>query len=86
MGPPRNKGNNFQPPEVRSSWGPRALDAWYVGPAHLHYRNWTFFVPSTGGMRVSGKANFYPQHVELPKESPSDEVRRMALNLTATLQ
>ena len=83
--PPGTRATIFNPPEVRGSWGPRALDAWYVGPAPLHYCNWTFYVPSTGGMRVSGQANFYPQHVTLPTENPADEVRHMALNITAAL-
>merc|ERR1712155_17519 len=56
--PPGTRATIFNPPEVRSSWRPRALDAWYVGPAHMHYRNWTFFIPSTGGIRVLGQANF----------------------------
>ena len=35
---------------------------------------------------MSGQAKFYPQHVDLPKENPADEARRMALNLTAAIQ
>ena len=34
---------------------------------------------------MSGQANFYPQHVNLPMENQADEARRMALNLTAAL-
>jgi hypothetical protein len=34
---------------------------------------------------VSGQANFYPQHVDLPKENPANEAQRMAKNLTNVL-
>ena len=61
------------------------MDAWYVGPAPLHYRNWTFSVPSTGGFRTTGQAHFYPQHCEVPKEKPMDEVRQIAADLSRAL-
>ena len=38
FGPPGTRAMIFNPPEVRTSWGPRALDAWYIGPAWDHYR------------------------------------------------
>ena len=28
----------FNPPETRTTWGPRALNAWYFSPAYEHYR------------------------------------------------
>ena len=62
--------------------GPRALDAWYIGPAYDHYRCWQFFIRSTGGYRISGQANFYPQHCKVPIEHPWDEVKRVAMDLT----
>ena len=47
--PPGKRATIFNPPEVRASWDPWALDAWYIGPSPLHYRNWYFYIPSTGG-------------------------------------
>ena len=35
--PPGGRWTIFNPPEKRGSWEPRALDAWYVGPAYNHY-------------------------------------------------
>ena len=32
------KATIFNPPETRSSWGPRALDAWYISQSYNHYR------------------------------------------------
>jgi hypothetical protein len=73
--PPGTRATIFNPPEVRGSFGPRALDAWYLSPAWQHYRCWYFSVPSTGGFRTSGQARFYPQHCEMPREQPADDVR-----------
>ena len=84
--PPGTRATIFNPPEVRSSWGPRALDAWYVLPAWQHYRNWHFYVPSTGGFRTSGQAKFYPRHCEAPVEKPFDEARRLAADLVRSVQ
>ena len=35
---------------------------------------------------MTGQACFYPQHCEMPRERPADEVRRLAANLTQALQ
>lgn len=84
--PPGCRATIFNTPEVRSSFGPRVLDAWYVRPAYNHYRGWQFFVTSTGGFRTSGQATFYPQHCTMPVEQPWDEIRRCAQELTDTIQ
>ena len=73
------------PLEIRSLWGLRAIDAWYIGSFPQHYQNWRLYVPSTGGIHTSGQANFYPRHVELPKVNVADEVRQMAHDLTTAL-
>ena len=52
--PPGGRWTIFNPPENRGSWEPRAIDAWYVGPAYNHYRCWVFWIPATGGYRISG--------------------------------
>ena len=36
--PPGLKSTIFNPSEIRGTFGPRALDTWYVGPAYNHYR------------------------------------------------
>ena len=79
--PPGTPASVFNPPEIRDSWEPRAVDAWYVGPAYNHYRCWKFFIRSTGGYRISGQANFYPQHCQVPIEHPWDKIKRVAMDL-----
>jgi hypothetical protein len=67
--PPGQHATIFNAPETRPSWGPRALDAWYTNPAWHHYRCWELYVPSTSGFRISGQANFYPQHSTQPQKT-----------------
>ena len=79
--PPATRATIFNPPETRTSWGSRALDAWYIGPAWDHYRCLQFQIPSTGGIRTSGQYQLYPQHCELPIETPMDAATRVAKDL-----
>ncbi|KAL7552133.1 hypothetical protein ACHAWF_015343, partial [Thalassiosira exigua] len=37
--PPGTRASIFNQPELRASWGSRALDAWYVSPAWQHYQD-----------------------------------------------
>jgi hypothetical protein len=62
------------------------LDAWYANPTWHHYRCWEFYIPSTGGFRISGQANFYPQHSNVPRETDWDSAKQMAHGLTQALR
>ena len=84
--PPGTRATIFAPPETCTSFGPRAIDCWYVGPAYNHYRCWQFQLPSTGGMRTSGQATFYPQHCQVPRQTSMDEIKLMAARLLNALQ
>ena len=80
--PPGGGWTIFNPSEKRGSWEPRALDAWYVGPAYNHYRCWEFRVPATGGHR----GRFYPAHCKLPVEWPADKIAREARVLSNSIE
>ena len=84
--PPGGRWTIFNPPETRGSWEPRAISAWYVGPAYNHYRCWEFWVPATGGYRISGNARFYPEHCKLPIEEPVDRIEREAKALNNSIK
>ena len=43
--PPGTRATIFNPPETRKSFGPRGIDAWYIGPAPQHYCCYNFFLP-----------------------------------------
>ena len=51
-----------------------------------HYYCYNFFLPSTGGIRTSGQAAFYPQHCTVPKETPMDDTSRIAASLVTSIQ
>ena len=60
MAPPGTRAVVYENPNRRTSWGTRALDAWYCGPALDHYRNCKFFIPETGAYHTSGSYELYP--------------------------
>ena len=70
--PPETRSNIFNTLEIRSSWGGRELEAWYIGPAWDHYKCLKLQVPNTGGIRVSVQYKIYPQHRHVPIETPKD--------------
>ena len=86
FGPPGTRATIFNPPELRTSWGPRALDAWYTGPSWMHYRCMNFHVPSTGGQRTSAQFKLYPQHIGVPQVTPMDRAVKIATTLTQAIQ
>ena len=79
--PPGTRATILNPPETRTSWAPRAMEAWYLNPMYDHYHAWLFHIPSTGGNRVSGQAVFYPTQCNTPQTTPMDD----ATKITATL-
>ena len=84
--PPATRATVLNPPESRNSWDQRAIDAWHIGPAWDHYRALTFYIPSTGGTRISADYQLYPEHCEVPKETRMDETVRVAKDLVAAIQ
>lgn len=84
--PPGTRATVFNPPETRTSWGTRAVDAFYVGPAKDHYRCYQFYVPETRGFRTSGQATFYPEHCDVPHETPMDAAVKLAHKLTNAIR
>ena len=73
-------------PNSRKTWQNHALDAWYVGPAKNHYRNYRFFIPSTKGYRISGSAKFFPKHTKMPAIKPGDTVHLAAQDLITAIR
>ena len=63
-------GCRVRTPATRTTWGPRATDAWYIGPALDHYRCNRFYIPATKGYRISGTFELYPTHCCLPTLTP----------------
>ena len=78
FGPPGTRGTIFNPPETRGSYGPRALDCWYVG---MHFQ-----IPSDGGYQTSPQYKLYPTHVKIMTETPMDRAVKIAGSLTTAIQ
>ena len=84
--PPGTRATIFNLPETRTSFGPRDIDAWYIGPAPQNYRCYNFFLPLTGGILTSGQATFYSQHCTVPKETQMDYTRHITASLVTAIQ
>ena len=76
----------FNPPKIRTIWGPIARDAWYCSLSYEFYRAWKFRIPSTGGFRKSAQATFYPKHCTMATETLMDTISRVEITLTRAIQ
>ena len=74
LAPVGTKDLVFLDPKKWTSWNSHAVDAWYVGPAKKHYRNFKFYIPKTRGYRIANTAKFYPQHCKQPAIEPGDSI------------
>ena len=70
-------------PAVRGSWASRGTDAWYLGPSKDHYRYNLFYVPETRACRISGSAQLFPQHCQVPNLSRDEHLKALTEELTA---
>ena len=72
-------------PAHRQSWAPHALDAWYLGPALLHYRCHRAWVWSTRHERISDTVTWLPHHVTFPQADPIDLIQQHLRNIHTIL-
>jgi hypothetical protein len=86
LAPPGCKAVIYEAPESRTSWGSRGTDAWYLGPSLDHYRCNHFFVPETRAYRVSGSAELFPQHCQVPFLLWNEHLQEVVDELVTTLQ
>ena len=66
LAPVGTKALVFLDPKKQTTWQSHAVDAWYVGPAKMHYRNYRFYIPETKSYRILGSAKFFPAHCKMP--------------------
>jgi hypothetical protein len=86
LAPPGCKAVIYEAPESRTSWGSRGTDAWYLGPSLDHYRCNHFFVPETRAYRISGSAELFPQHCQVPFLLWNEHLQEVVDELVTTLQ
>jgi hypothetical protein len=63
----------YESPDKRGTWSPHGLDAWYLGPAHEHYRCYRVWIWETKAERYTDTvAWFPPPHIKMPVASKAD--------------
>lgn len=86
LAPPGTRAVVYDHPSSRASWAPRGSDAWYVGPAKDHYRNYRFFVVDTNAYRTSASCKFFPQHCQHYTPTPIEHATEVADELITTAE
>ena len=84
--PPATRATIFVFLEVQAACKKQAIDVWYVGPAPKYYTCYRISVPAMGKTRIVGQVTFYPEHGEMPKETPMDEAKQVACDLLKAIQ
>ena len=85
LAPPGTKALFYVPPATQETWGTHTIDAWYVGPALNHYRNWRFWISETKKIRIGGTAKFLPTHCTMPTLTVQDEILKATKELIYAL-
>jgi len=85
LAPPGCKAVIYESPAQRGSWGSRGVDAWYLGPSMDHYRCCHYFVPETRAFRISGSAELFPQHCQVPCLTTREHLQGLTTEVVNTL-
>ena len=84
LAPPGCKAIIYEAPAMRGSWASRGTDAWYLGPSADHYRCNIYYVPETRAYRISGSAELFPQHCQVPNLSNNAHLKALTEELEMT--
>jgi len=85
LAPPGCKAIIYESPAQRGSWGSHGVDAWYLGPSLDHYRCCHYFVPQTRAYRISGSAELFPQHCQVPCLTTREHLQGLTTEVVNTL-
>ena len=86
LAPPGCKAVIYESPAQRGSWGSRGINAWYVGPSSDHYHCCHYFVPAMRTYRISGSAELFPQHCQVPCLTTGEHLQGLTNEMVATLK
>ena len=86
MAPPGTKTLVHAKPGSRLTWAFHAIDAWYVGPALVHYRCYIVVLADNGGKRTTGTVQFQHHVVVVPRIMPTDRVIQATRELTSAIR
>jgi len=82
LAPPGCKAIIYEAPAVHGSWASRGTDTWYLGPSKDHYRCKLFYVPEMRAYRISGSAQLFPQHCQVPNLNQDEHLKALTEELT----
>ncbi len=74
----------YEDGDTRGSWASRGVGAWYLGPSQDHYRCDLYYVPETRDYQISGSAELFPQHCQLPDMMPNQHLQELTNELNKT--
>jgi hypothetical protein len=86
LAPPGCKAIIYKAPKTHGSWASRGADAWYVGPSMDHYQCNHYLVPKTLAYRISGLAEVFLQHCQVPFLMWNEHLQEVIDELDTTLQ
>ena len=86
LAPPGCKAVIYKAPAVRGLWASRArgTDAWYLGPLADHYWCNVYYVPERHAYRISGSAELFPRHCQVPNLSANAHFKALTEELITT--
>jgi hypothetical protein len=85
LAPLRCKAIIYKSSNAQGLWGSRGTDAWYLGPLVNQYQCNHYFVPETRAYRISGSAELFPQHCQVPYLSTKDHLQELTNKVVSTL-
>ena len=81
LAPPGSRVVMHNKPEIRGSWDPREIQAFYVGPAIDHYRCVTVFDPTTRRTKTTDTITFVPLSISIPTVNAKDHIIKVVNDL-----
>jgi hypothetical protein len=72
MAPPGTRVIAHEKPDQRSSWDPRRVDGYYMGPLLDHYRCYQVHTTKTKGTRIVDTVEFFPSKTAMPETLSKD--------------
>ncbi len=63
--------------DTQGLWASRGVDAWYLGPSQDHYRCDFYYIPKMRAYWISGSAELFPQHCQLPDMTPHQHLQEL---------
>lgn len=81
MAPPGTETLAQVKPGIREAWGFHSMEAWYVGPAPMHYRCYTVIAKKSGAEHITDTVKFKHHAVALPTVSYAERVTKATNSL-----